>query len=57
MISIIICSRGEKISTLLEQNIQNTIGTQFEIILIDNSENKYFITQGEFNLQMQLNSD
>lgn len=45
MISIIICSRGKKISTLLEQNIQNTIGTEFEIILIDNSENKYFITQ------------
>lgn len=41
MISIIICSRHNKISGTLFQNINDTIGTPFEIVCIDNSQGKY----------------
>ncbi len=41
MISIIICSRNKHISTALEENIKSTIGVEYEIVTIDNSENKY----------------
>jgi len=43
MISIIICSKNKRISTRLEENIKNTIGAEYELITIDNSENKYSI--------------
>lgn len=43
MISIIICSRLKDISEELAQNISNTIGSLYELILIDNSESKYSI--------------
>jgi len=43
MISIIICSKYTGISQLLNENIKNTIGTDYEIIVIDNSQNKYSI--------------
>lgn len=43
MISIIICSRKPDISTQLRDNIQSTIGVKHEIIVIDNSENRYSI--------------
>lgn len=43
MISIIICSRNNRISQELEENIQNTIGNNYELITIDNSKNEYSI--------------
>jgi hypothetical protein len=49
MISIITCSRSKKISSDLSENIKNTIGCDFELIVIDNSENKYSIFEA-YNL-------
>ncbi len=43
MISIIICSRNKQVPTALKENINSTIGVEYEIITIDNSENKYSI--------------
>lgn len=43
MISCIICSRKEKISPKLVENLNSTIGCDFETIVIDNSKNKYSI--------------
>lgn len=52
MISIIICSRTSEISTSLSQNIEKTIGCAYELIVIDNSENKYSIFEA-YNLGIQ----
>jgi hypothetical protein len=43
MISIIICARQNDISEELKKNIEETIGTEYEIIVIDNSQNQYSI--------------
>jgi len=43
MISIIICSRTTSISDELIQNINQTIGIPFELVIIDNSNNFYSI--------------
>nr|WP_314897216.1 glycosyltransferase [uncultured Flavobacterium sp.] len=43
MISIIICSRTQTIKSDLSENIKNTIGCDYELIVIDNSENQYSI--------------
>jgi len=43
MISIIICSRNKVLSTELKENIDRTIGIDYELIHVDNSENKYSI--------------
>jgi hypothetical protein len=43
MISLIICSRQIDISVDLKQNISKTIGIGYELILIDNSKNRYSI--------------
>jgi len=43
MISIIICSRSNDILLELRQNIAETIGCEYELVVIDNSENKYSI--------------
>lgn len=43
MISIIICSRTQAIRKDLSENIKNTVGCHYELIVIDNSENKYSI--------------
>lgn len=43
MISIIICSRKADISEELKRNISETIGVDYELIVIDNSENCYSI--------------
>jgi GT2 family glycosyltransferase len=43
LISIIICSRSNKISDSLKENIQNTIGCEYELIVIDNSKNNFSI--------------
>jgi hypothetical protein len=45
MISIIICSRQPDISYKLRQNIEQTIGVDYEIITIDNSLKKYSISK------------
>lgn len=41
MISIIICSRTRDIDSELRKNISDTIGTEFEIVCIDNSKSQY----------------
>ena len=43
MISVIICARTSTLSPAFVENITSTIGVPFEIISIDNSENKYSI--------------
>jgi len=43
MISIIICSRTASISDELKQNIDQTIGLQYELVIIDNSDNLFSI--------------
>ncbi len=43
MLSIIVCSRHQKLSNEFTENIKNTIGVDYEIIHVDNSENKYSI--------------
>lgn len=43
MLSLIICSRTSKISEYLEKNIAETIGSEYELVVIDNSKNKYSI--------------
>lgn len=45
MISIIICSRKPDIPAKLKQNIAETIGCEYELVIIDNSRNKYNIFQ------------
>lgn len=49
MISIIICSRTPELAERLVQNIESTIGRNFEWIVIDNSENRYSIFEA-YNL-------
>lgn len=55
MISIIICSRTETISNKLFHNITNTIGCDYEIIIIDNSDNTYSIFEA-YNLGIDKSS-
>lgn len=43
MISIIICSRHSDISEELKRNIRDSIGVDYELVIIDNSSNKYSI--------------
>lgn len=43
MISVIICARTSTLSPAFVENITTTIGVPFEIISVDNSENKYSI--------------
>jgi len=43
MISIVICSRTKNINSSLYENIKATIGCVYELVVIDNSENKYSI--------------
>ena len=45
MISIIICNRKKVLDPKLENNIKSTIGIEYEIINIDNSDNRYNIFQ------------
>lgn len=51
-ISIIICSREKQISKNLTENIKNTVGCDFELIVIDNSENQYSIFEA-YNLGIE----
>lgn len=52
MISIIICTR--EISQLdgIEKNISNTIGVEFETVIIDNSKSQYSLFQA-YNIGVQ----
>jgi Glycosyl transferase family 2. len=43
MISCIICSRTPDISDELKQNIASTVGFEYELVVIDNSQNDYSI--------------
>lgn len=43
MVSCVICSRGSDISTEQKINIAQTIGVDYELIVIDNSHNAYTI--------------
>ena len=43
MLSCIICSRKHDIPTELKDNIKNSIGCDYELIIIDNSHNQYSI--------------
>ncbi len=43
MISIIICSRNNSISESLITNINETIGIEYELVIVDNSKNTYSI--------------
>lgn len=52
MISLIICSKNDKTAPVLMENIQTTIGTEYEIIHIDNSQRKYNIFEA-YNLGVQ----
>lgn len=45
MISIIVCSRTNGLSELLKNNIKETIGCDYELVVIDNSKNKLSIFQ------------
>lgn len=45
MISIAICSRTPDILAELRQNITETIGCDFEWVVVDNSQNQYNIFQ------------
>lgn len=49
MVSIIICSRTLTISSDLSENILNTIGCDYELVVIDNSQNKYSVFEA-YNL-------
>ncbi|MCK0109023.1 glycosyltransferase family protein [Flavobacteriaceae bacterium S0825] len=48
-ISIIICSRTKTITPVFLKNIENTVGVNYELIVIDNSENNYSIFEA-YNL-------
>ncbi len=52
MISIVICSREKAISQQLIDNIEKTVGVQFELIVIDNSQNNYSIFEA-YNLGIE----
>lgn len=52
MISIIICSRVRIINSDFYDNIKNTIGCDYELIVIDNSENKFSIFEA-YNLGIE----
>lgn len=52
MLSIIICSRVQTISTNLFENIKNTVGCEYELIVINNLANKYSIFEA-YNLGIE----
>lgn len=52
MLSLIICSTKSSINLTLEQNIEATIGCDYEIVLIDNSKGEYSIFEA-YNLGVE----
>lgn len=49
LVSIVICSRKKELDSDFVNNINNTIGCDYELIIIDNSNNKYTIFEA-YNL-------
>jgi len=49
MISIIICSRNQTITQALYNNIKETVGIPYELIIIDNSKNQYSSLASAYN--------
>ena len=45
MLSVIICSRTSRLAPELQRNIEETIGCEHQLVVIDNSENRYDIFQ------------
>lgn len=45
MFSIVICSRKADVPVELKQNIAETVGSEYELVVIDNSTNRYSIFQ------------
>lgn len=43
MISLIICSRTSDIPAMLKTNISETIGVEYELVVVDNSDNRHSI--------------
>ena len=43
MISIVICTRNRDIKETLKQNIAETVGCDYELVVIDNRDNRYSI--------------
>lgn len=43
MLSIIICSRNKIVSKELIRNIDESVGTVYELVVVDNSNNDYTI--------------
>ncbi|WNH09631.1 glycosyltransferase [Thalassobellus suaedae] len=43
MLSIIVCSRTKVIDDNLYENIKNTVGCLYELVIVDNSQNEYSI--------------
>ncbi|AMR31831.1 hypothetical protein A0256_10560 [Mucilaginibacter sp. PAMC 26640] len=52
MLSLIICSRSERLNNELSTNISATIGIPYEIVLINNADNRYSICEA-YNLGVQ----
>lgn len=52
MLSVIICSRNPSISAELFTNIHDTVGCDYELIVIDNSNNEYSIFEA-YNLGIE----
>ena len=52
MISIIICSRSNNIPLALQYSISATIGVEYELVVIDNSDNQFSIFQA-YNIGVQ----
>ena len=48
MVSIIMCSRNPEMDKRLDENIKQTIGTEYEVVLVDNSAGRYGIC-GAYN--------
>lgn len=45
MISVIVCHRNEALLAAFKKNLQQTIGTDYELLVIDNRQNDYSIFQ------------
>lgn len=45
MISLIVCSRNTDVAEQMQRNVSETIGTDYEWIVVDNSDNKYNLFQ------------
>lgn len=57
MISVITCSRTNQVDLKFQQNIYETIGADFELIVIDNSEKKYTIFEAYNKAIKESNGD